>query len=200
MVFVNYRNITNFRARVISFDWIYIEVGIWIKKRGDIMKGKSKHRRFEINSQSEYKKVYRFYPYFLYFRLDKWLKSMSKKGWHIVHSGLFYFLFEKGEPKEREYFSYGEITHEGRYSITLRHPFLEKVYGVDKKKSVINSNKEKRVNIVEIDTDKISGEKAYGYRELVSDRNRLSLSFFLRNAFAILICVIVLILLKAFAL
>ena len=82
----------------------------------------------------------------MYHRLDKWLKQMSAKGWHIVDCGLFYFLFEKGAPKEKEYFTYSaDSPHKsaGRFSISLRYPFLDVHFGVNQKKSKINLKKPK---------------------------------------------------------
>ncbi len=77
-----------------------------------------------ISPGKEYIKIIRMYPAFLYHRLDKWLKLMSRSGWHIVHCGLFTFWFEKGKPIEKEYFTYGLSTQEGKYSISLRYPML----------------------------------------------------------------------------
>ena len=127
----------------------------------------------------QYLKKFRIYPYFLYFRLDKWLKYMSSNGWHIVHCGLFFFLFEKGENSLREYFTYGLSTQEGKYDISMKFPSLEKTYGL--KRSKINSNKKKSYNIVEIDTNRIDIKNDIGYKELVSDRNRLYARYFIRN-------------------
>lgn len=109
----------------------------------------------------------------MYHRLDKWLKQMSAKGWHIVDCGLFYFLFEKGAPKEKEYFTYSaDSPHKsaGRFSISLRYPFLDVHLGVSKKKSKINSNAYKAHQIIEIDVNRIPD---YEYSELKNDRNHL---------------------------
>ena len=140
--------------------------------------------------EKNYVKKIRFYPSFMYANLDKWLKKMSLNGWHIVDCNIFSFWFEKGEPAEKEYFTYAEITHERKYSITLRHPFLEKTYGVKKKKSKINANKEKVYKIVEIDLQKIDIQNDVGYKELVSDRNRLFLRYFIRNFSVISVAII----------
>ena len=101
---------------------------------------------------------------------------MSAEGWHIVHCGIFFFVFEKGEPKNKEYFTYGLSAQEGKYNIELMHPFLEKRYGVKAKRSKINANRSKSLQIVEIDTDKIDVNNDIGYKELISDRNSLSSS------------------------
>ena len=148
-------------------------------------------KRFQKDTTQKYLKRVRIYPSFMYGRLDKWLKEMSLSGWHIVHAGLFTFIFEKGEPCVKEYFTYGLVTQEGEYSISLRYPFLEKTYGVKEKKSKINSNKAKTHSIVEIDLERINPKENAGYKELVADRNRLYLRYFIRNAFAILVPVVV---------
>ena len=107
---------------------------------------KLKHRlfpnlkRFKKNPQKTYIKKYKFYPSFMYSKLDKWLKSMSQKGWHVVDCGLLWYLFECGAPCEKEYFTYSESSFRsnGYFSIILRHPNLDSVYGVKKRKSKIN--------------------------------------------------------------
>ena len=138
-------------------------------------------KKFNRYPYKQYVTKIRIYPSFLYWRLDKWLKSMSLKGWHIVHCGLFSFVFEKGKPREAEYFTYGLSANEGKYNICLRHPFLEKKYGLKNDKSPINSNKTKTYEIVEIDLNKIDAQNAIGYKELISDRNRLYMLHFIRN-------------------
>lgn len=140
-----------------------------------------KRTKFHKDTHKQYIKKIRIYPPFCYGRLDKWLKSMSLKGWHIVHCGLFSFVFEKGEPKEKEYFTYGLISQEGKYSVSLRYPLLEKTYGLKKKKSKINSNESKSHQIVEIDLNKTDIEKDVGYKEMISDRNRLYFRHFIKN-------------------
>lgn len=118
----------------------------------------------------------------MYSRLDDWLKDMSAKGLHIVHCGLLVFWFEEGEPMKKEYFTYGLTTQEGKYSLSLRYPNLEKTYGVKCKKSKINANKDKAHQIIEIDTDRIDIESDIGYTELKKDRDHLYLKYFIRNA------------------
>lgn len=153
-------------------------------------------KTFHMDSHKTYKKVFRIYPTFLYGYLDNWLKKMSLKGWHIVHCGIFLFWFEKGEPKEKEYFTYGLSTQEGKYSISLRYPLLEKTYGVKRKKSKINSNSMKKYQIVEIDLNKINTQNNYSYKELICDRNRLYLRYFIRNFSAVVITILFLIVLS----
>ena len=146
-----------------------------------------KKAKFQPDNKKEYLKKLRIYPAFLYSRLDKWLKAMSAKGWHIVHCSALSFWFEKGEPEEKEYFTYGLSSREGKYSISLRYPLLEKTYGVKKGKSKISSNETKKYEIVEIDLSRIDPNSDVGYRELVGDRNRLYLRCFLRDTITLLI-------------
>ena len=106
---------------------------------------------------------------------------------------MFSFTFEKGKPKQKEYFTYGLGTQEGKYNLSLLHPFLEEKYGY--KKSKINSNNKKSYQIVEIDLKRHNIETDVGYKELISDRNNLYLRFFIRNtviflAIALLLLVI----------
>lgn len=154
-----------------------------------------KNEKNLIDPSKQYIRKFRIYPYFVYNRLDKWLKEMSAKGWHIVHCGIFFFWFEKGEPKDKEYFTYGLSTQEGKYSLSLRYPLLEKTYGLKKKKSPINSNKNKVYAVVEIDLSRIDIENDVGYKEMISDRNRLYMKYFIRNVCVILSAILVLIVL-----
>lgn len=155
-----------------------------------------KSKRYQANSKKQYLRKIRIYPYFLYMYLDKWLQDMSSKGWHIIHCGMFSFWFEKGDPKNKEYFTYGCYTHEGKYSFELRYPFLEKTYGMKEKKSKINSNKNKTHTIIEIDLNRIDIENNVGYKEMISDRNRLYLKLFIRDVSIILLPIFAYIVLK----
>ena len=70
----------------------------------------------------------RFYPPVLYFMLEKWLKKMSNMGWYLFdcHFGVV-FCFEKCEFRERDYFIWDPgYPGEGKYSISMRYPFLRK--------------------------------------------------------------------------
>ena len=119
---------------------------------------------------------FRIYPIIRYAALEKWLKTMSLEGWHLVRrkfSCIYYF--ESGPKVEKEYFvwawGFGAKNDSGQFDINLRYPFLIKTYGVKKKKSKLNRNSiEKFDTIIEVDPDKIND---IGYKELVSDRNRL---------------------------
>lgn len=139
-----------------------------------------------------YLRKIKIYPPFLYKRLDKWLKVMSLQGWHIVHCNSLSFVFEKGEPACKEYFTYGLVTQEGKYSISLRYPMLEKTYGLNRKKSKINANRRKKYQVIEIDTDKIDVNNNIEYKELISERNTLYTRYFIRNLSAISIAFLVL--------
>ena len=152
-----------------------------------------KHENFYKDPKRKYIKKFRIYPSFLYARLDKWLKKMSLSGWHIVHSGLLFFVFERGEPAIKEYFTYTHLTNEGKHNLSLMFPFLEETYGVKAKKSKINANKAKKHQIVEIDTQKIDVEKDVGYLELIRERNktnRFLLLWFIIASLGLLIIVI----------
>ena len=167
------------------------------------MKGIAKSifpKRFKKNPDKEYLKKVRFYPSFQYCKLDKWLKSMSREGWHIVDCGAFTFLFEKGVPKEKEYFTYTSMPkNEGRYCIRLMYPFLEKTYGVKPKKSQINSNHSKYHNIVEIDLKKIDVQNNVGYKEMIDDRNRLYKTYTIKTLICVLLTVMILLLIVLWA-
>ena len=138
-------------------------------------------------------KKHRFYPSFLYHRLDKWLKIMSQKGWHLVHSTEFSFIFEEGEKEDREYFTYGLITQEGKYNISLMYPMLEKTYGL--KISKLNKNQARFYRTIEIDKKQIETKHKVGYNELISDRNRLYKKYFIRNTIILSVVILSLVLL-----
>ena len=131
----------------------------------------------------------------MYARLDRWLKKMSSLGWHIVHTGSFSFLFEKGEPSTKEYFTgfYHWLRGDIKYNVLLLHPLFEKTYAVKKKKSKINSNETKKHLIVEIDLAKIDVQNNVEYKKIILERNRLHLLFFIRNAAMIIFSLIIII-------
>ena len=118
---------------------------------------------------------------------------MSQKGWHLVYSTGFSFLFEEGEPEDREYFTYGICTQEGRYDLFLMYPMLEKTYGL--KNSKLNKNELKLPRTIEIDRKKLEEKNKVGYNELVSDRNRLYKKYFIRNTVIFSIVILCLVLL-----
>ena len=125
---------------------------------------------------------------------------MSNLGFHLVDSNLISFLFECGEPKNKIYFTYDAGSgrnDDGKYSIPLRYPFLEKTYGVKPKYSKLNKNQSKTYLTVEIDTQRIDIENDVGYKELINDRNKLYNKRAIRNVFifllAILSCIIAII-------
>jgi len=107
---------------------------------------------------------------------------MSMKGNHLIgrRFGVVYY-FEKGEPKEREYFVWEPTyTAEGKYSISLQYPFLDKKYGL--KNSKLNQiSQNTHDTIIEIDTKKFDIKSDLAYRELKHDRNRLYALKALRN-------------------
>ena len=126
---------------------------------------------------------------------------MSNLGFHLVDSNLISFLFECGEPENKIYFTYdmgSGHNDDGKYSIPLRYPFLDKTYGVKPKYSTLNKNQSKTHLTVEIDTQKIDTEDNAWYKELINDRNRLYHRRAIRNGLiflaSILICIIAIIL------
>ena len=151
-----------------------------------------KRRKFQKDPSKTYIRRFRFYPRFAYFKLDAWLRSMSPLGWHLVDSNMISFLFERGAPKDNIYFTYTQMPREGSaYSIGLLYPGLEKTYGVKKKYSKLNKNEAKAYTTIEIDTKKIDIENHIGYKELVSDRNRLYKKLAIRNALVLFVWLLV---------
>ena len=65
-----------------------------------------KNTKFFRDPSKIYVRKFRFYPSFLYNKLDKWLNQMSLLGWHLVDSNPFSFLFEQGDPENKIYFTY----------------------------------------------------------------------------------------------
>lgn len=124
---------------------------------------------------------------------------MSLKGLHLISRKCgFIYLFERGEPKKKEYFIWNPTyTGEAKYSINLRYPSLIKTYGVEKNRSKLNKNSIATYDtIMEVDTNKITKKDLY-YKELKCDRNRLYAIRGVRNLFlAIIIIVFFIIALK----
>lgn len=148
-------------------------------------------------------KKYRFYPSFLFFRLDRWLKKMSAKGWHLIEYGSISFTFEEGEPCDKEYFTYhygGGVQKGGdKYCLPTMHPFINKVYGIHRKRSRLN--KETSCHsapyvIIEIDQDRIDVKADIGYLELRRERIWLAALDHLRFFPIILIGLLVWLLLR----
>ena len=129
------------------------------------------------------KKSIRFYPNFLYFLLEKWLKKESSKGWHLVKRKAFVYYFAKGKPQKKEYFAWSPTyTGSGKYSIPMRYPNLRDTYGVKKKKSELNkSSSINNDTIIEIDTKWFDDPIDNGYKEMVHDRNHLYWVSFIKN-------------------
>jgi hypothetical protein len=129
------------------------------------------------------KKMIRFYPICFFFLLDNWLKKMSLKGWHLIDYGFGFYVFEKGKPLNKEYFTYScDYTGDGKYSILLRYPALKQKYGVNKKNSKLNKNNVLKGNTtIEVDTNRIDITNDLGYKELKHDRNRLYMLITIRN-------------------
>ena len=154
--------------------------------------------KFFRDPSKKYVRKFRFYPSFLYNKLDKWLNQMSLLGWHLVDSNPISFLFEQGNPEDKIYFTYeagGVRNDAGKYSIPLRYPFLDKTYGVKSKYSKLNKNRRKTYLTVEIDTQKIDIQNDVGYKELISDRNRLYRKLAIRNAIIFLVLILLYVLL-----
>ena len=149
------------------------------------------------SSKKELKKI-RFYPIFMYNKLDNWLSKMSLNGWHIVHCGYFVFYFEHGNPMKKKYFTYSEFTQEVKYSLTLQHPFFKKRYGLNSSRSKINSNESKKYQILEIDLKKVDGQNDAAFTELVNDRNHLYRRYFFRNIGLVTLVVVFVVLFNMF--
>lgn len=148
-----------------------------------------------LNSKSKIIRKFRYYPDCFFFMLDTWLKRMSQNGYHLVDYGIITYIFEKGNPENREYFTYScDRIGEGKYSISLRYPNLEKTYGVKRKKSKLNkANVTKGVTVLEVDIDRILTTSDIGYRELVKDRNKLYFIRAIRNSAIFLLMLLILI-------
>ena len=158
----------------------------------------TKLEKFQKDPSKKYIIKFRFYPSFMYQYLDNWLSKMSRLGWHLVDSNMVSFLFEQDEPKEKVYFTYeagGFRNDSGEYSIPLRFPFLEKIYGIKKKYSKLNKNEAKTYLTIEIDTKRIDIENDISYKELLSDRNRLYKKLAVRNAIILGVLILLVILL-----
>ena len=88
----------------------------------------------------------KIFPTRFIFYVGKLVKKMSNMGWYLFdcHFGVI-FCFEKCEFKERDYFIWDpSYPGEGKYSISMRYPFLRKTIGVKAKHSKLNNNTRKK--------------------------------------------------------
>lgn len=141
-------------------------------------------------------KIY-FVPSFLYFFLEDWLNNKSKSGLQLVKHKGFVYYFKEGKPSNRSYFVYnctGYRNDDGKYSVSLRYPCLEKQYALSTNLSKLNELNRKSVNskkIIEIDKKKIDE----AFNEMVRERNKIYLNKFFRDMLiffaALLSCIIV---------
>ena len=137
----------------------------------------------------------KYIPSFLYSFLEVWLNKMSKTGLQLTHYKGFIYYFQKSEPSDRIYFVYnhtGYRNDEGKYSLSLRYPCIEKQYALSSHYSKINKSNKKQNNwkkIVKIDSNKIDAD----FNDIVNERNRIYLKRFLRNTAIFLVTVAVLI-------
>ena len=129
------------------------------------------------HKQGEQVRKIRFYPICLYFLLDRWLSKMSRRGLRLVgvRLGLIY-IFEKGEPKNRIYFSFSTFFSKTsilfrRHWLQTKYPLIEKRFGV---KSALSDTF--LPTVVEIDTERINVRADPEYLNLVRDRNRIYLA------------------------
>lgn len=134
---------------------------------------------------------YKFYPSFRYRKLELWLKEMSEQGLCLIDYGFLKYVFKESEVSSRIYFVFncgGVHKDEGKYSILLKYPLLEKEYGLSSHRSFLNKNMKNKIkhkNILEIDSDKLND----GFYELVAERDKLYLKRTIKNiiVFAIMI-------------
>ena len=152
-------------------------------------KRENSRRHFYKNPKKQYLTKIRFFPSFLSSSLDKWLSEMSLQGWHIVYCGWLRFVFEKGEKKQRIYFSLCTPDMHWKDSIDLLHPFWRRRYGKHPKKSRINAS-ENPYRVTEIDYQKFDEQDAIGFRELLNDRHRVSKRYLFRDILILLMLVV----------
>ena len=140
-------------------------------------KASSDLKEFKKDKGKKYIRKYRYFPVFMYDKLDIWLSKMSLSGWHIVDSKAFSFVFEAGTPADKRYFSYSTSEHKKypfKYVLSDKYPFFDSFYGVKNNKSKINKNETKNIHTVEIDTERIDTECDAGYKEIFDFRRKLS--------------------------
>lgn len=144
------------------------------------------HQFFYKDPKKQYLTKIRFFPSFLSSSLDKWLSEMSLEGWHIVYCGWLRFVFEKGEKRQRIYFSLCTPDIHWKDSIDLLHPFWRRRYGKHPKKSKINAS-ENPYRVTEIDYHSFDEQKTIGFSELCKDRRRISIRYLFRDIIILLL-------------
>lgn len=120
---------------------------------------------------------FRFYPRFLLSRMDKWLSKMSADGWHVIYVGMLRFVFEKGVPENKLYFSYlDDYPYSSMYSMPRSVYSFVRKYRVSKKKSKVNLNTERLkcyYKVTELDLEKLDPNTNEEYKDFVRARDDL---------------------------
>ena len=140
-------------------------------------------------------------PLFSAFLTELYLNSLCTKGLRLVSWRGIRFQFAVSQPECSRYFVYypgdmGFRRGDAKYSLTLRHPHLEKMYGMKKSMSKLNRFAQHRISgftVVELSTQALSD---LGYQELLSDRCRLYYWSFLRSTGLLYLALFTLLLIK----
>ena len=132
-----------------------------------------------VISMKQKKRIFRrrFVLPAFYFLLDGWFRRMSRRGWVLVDYKKYKFTFERGMPKEREFFTYHVSRTDKRDNrLPLRYPDLRRQFGTPKQYSKLNAglHNDDGVAVLEIHEKNLGREE---YRKLRRDRN---LMYFLR--------------------
>lgn len=140
-------------------------------------------------------------PFFSAFLTEFYLNSLCKKGLRLVSWRGIQFQFTESTQPYARYFVYypgdmGFRRGDGKYSLTLRHPNIEKVYGLGKSASKLNLFAQRTshgFSVVELSQQALSN---IGYQELLQDRCRLYYRSFLRSTGLLYLALFTLLLIK----
>ena len=129
-------------------------------------------------SDSQYVKKIIILPLLSAFLTEVYLDYLRAKGLRLLSWHGLRFTFATSSQKSFCYFVHfkgdmGSRRGEAKYSLTLRHPNIEKVYGVKKSLSKLNQytqNTSSAISIIEVSPQVLTDSS---YKELLSDRCKL---------------------------
>lgn len=136
------------------------------------------------SAQKEHRQFYFPLPVFLYAAFERFLERMSRNGWYLSLYSPFRFTFAKAAPKSRKFFIYhsgGNLSSDGKFSLSLRYGNILASYGAKPKESRLNSYTKSHLSHLSVIELREGADQEESFRELLRDRRRLYFAESLRD-------------------